>query len=108
MCRCCCATSSGRPRGRGRRDKFGDITLKREAHIAVLEIDRPPHNHVSVELMRDLADALDIIDVEKDMRVVVLCSAGKNFCAGADLTAPSGIANPGAGPGINALYVEAV
>jgi enoyl-CoA hydratase/carnithine racemase len=90
------------------KDKFGDITLRRENHIAVLEIDRPPHNHVSVELMRDLADALDIIDVEKDMRVTVLCSAGKNFCAGADLTAPSGIAHPGAGPGINALYVEAV
>jgi len=90
------------------KDKFGDITLRREAHIAVLEIDRPPHNHVSVELMRDLADALDIIDVEKDMRVTVLCSAGKNFCAGADLVSPSGIAHPGAGPGINALYVEAV
>jgi enoyl-CoA hydratase/carnithine racemase len=90
------------------KDTFGDITLKRENHIAVLEIDRPPHNHVSVELMRDLADVLDIIDVEKDMRVTVLCSAGKNFCAGADLTAPSGIAHPGAGPGINALYVEAV
>src|SRR6185312_6370081 len=90
------------------RDKFGDITLRRDNHIAVLEIDRPPHNHVSVELMRDLADALDIIDVEKDIRVTVLCSAGKNFCAGADLTAPSGIANPGAGPGINQLYVEAV
>ena len=90
------------------RDKFGDITLRRENHIAVLEIDRPPHNHVSVELMRDLADALDIIDVEKDMRVTLLCSAGKNFCAGADLVAPSGIAHPGAGPGINALYVEAV
>ncbi len=90
------------------KDKFGDITLKRENHIALLEIDRPPHNHVSVELMRDLADALDIIDVEKDMRVTVLCSAGKNFCAGADLVAPSGIASPGAGPGINALYVEAV
>jgi len=89
------------------KDKFGDITLKRTNHIAVLEIDRPPHNHVSVELMRDLADALDIIDVEKDMRVTVLCSAGKNFCAGADLVSPSGIANPGAGPGINQLYVEA-
>ncbi|HXC55898.1 MAG TPA: enoyl-CoA hydratase/isomerase family protein [Rhizomicrobium sp.] len=90
------------------RDTFGDVSLKRDGHIAVLEIDRPPHNHVSVELMRDLADALDIVDVEKEMRVTVLCSAGKNFCAGADLTAPTGIAHPGAGPGINALYVEAV
>jgi enoyl-CoA hydratase/carnithine racemase len=90
------------------KDKFGDIALRREGHIAVLEIDRPPHNHVSVELMHDLADALHLIDVERDLRVSLLCSAGKNFCAGADLVSPSGITNPGAGPGINALYVEAV
>jgi enoyl-CoA hydratase/carnithine racemase len=76
--------------------------------VAVLEIDRPPHNHVSVELMRDLADALHVIDVERELRATLLCSAGKNFCAGADLVSPSGITNPGAGPGINALYIEAV
>ncbi|MEJ1968957.1 MAG: enoyl-CoA hydratase/isomerase family protein [Rhizomicrobium sp.] len=87
------------------RDRFGDVALRSEGPVAVLQIDRPPHNHVSVELMRDLADALDIVDVERDLRVSVLCAAGKNFCAGADLTAPTGIA---AGPGINALYVEAV
>jgi enoyl-CoA hydratase/carnithine racemase len=90
------------------KDKYGDVSVRRDGHVAVVEIDRPPHNHVSVELMRDLADALDAIDGERELRVSVLCSAGKNFCAGADLVAPSGIANPGAGPGINALYVEAV
>jgi enoyl-CoA hydratase/carnithine racemase len=90
------------------KDKYGDVSVRRDGHVAVLEIDRPPHNHVSVELMRDLADALHLVDAARDLRASVLCSAGKNFCAGADLTAPSGIANPGAGPGINALYVEAV
>lgn len=90
------------------KNQFGEVSLKRDGHIAVLEINRPPNNHVTVELMRDLADALVVIDAERDLRASVLTSAGKAFCAGADLTAPAGIVNPGAGPGINALYVEAV
>src|SRR4029077_3110865 len=87
---------------------YGDVAFTREGHVALLEINRPPNNHVSVELMRDLADALNEIDAEIELRAVVLCSAGKPFCAGADLTQSTGIVNPGAGPGINALYVEAV
>ncbi len=45
-----------------------------------------------------------------ELRAIVLCTAGKVFCAGADLTAPaeSNIVSPNAGAGINALYVEAV
>jgi enoyl-CoA hydratase/carnithine racemase len=77
--------------------------------VAILEIDRPPHNHVSVELMRDLADALRVIDVEKNLRASVVCSAGKAFCAGADLVSPTGVANPDApSSGIGPLYEEAV
>ena len=87
-----------------------DITLTRHGHVAVLVIDRPPNNHVSVELIAELADRLEALDAERDCRAVVLASAGKVFCGGADLTAPSevSLSNPNAGPGINALYVEAV
>ena len=46
------------------KDQYGDVSLARDGHVAVLEIDRPPHNFVSVELMRDLADALEDIDAE--------------------------------------------
>ncbi len=88
--------------------KYGEVAMARDGHVALLHIDRPPNNHVTVELMRNLADALDDIDRDADLRVSVLTTAGKSFCAGADLTAPAGIVNPGAGPGINALYVEAV
>jgi enoyl-CoA hydratase/carnithine racemase len=87
--------------------QYGEVSVTRDGHVAVLEIDRPPNNHVSVELMRDLADALDDIDGEIDVRVSVLCSAGKPFCAGADLVAPTGIAGSGMS-GVNPLYVEAV
>ncbi|MDR3513167.1 MAG: enoyl-CoA hydratase/isomerase family protein [Caulobacteraceae bacterium] len=87
--------------------RYGDVSIAFDGHVAVLEIDRPPHNHVSVELMRDLADAFEALDAEPSCRALVLASAGKSFCAGADLTAPRGLAS-GEISQINPLYVEAV
>jgi enoyl-CoA hydratase/carnithine racemase len=89
------------------KDRYGEVSIAREGHVAILEIDRPPNNHVSVELMRELADALGDIDAEPALRASVLCSAGKAFCAGADLVAQTGIAGSGM-TGVNPLYVEAV
>ncbi len=89
------------------KDQYGDISLRRDGHVAVLEIDRPPHNFVSVEMMGDLADALEAIDGERDLRASVLASAGKAFCAGADLASPSGVGGEGMA-GINPLYAQAV
>ena len=87
---------------------YGDhLTVTLEGHVATVMIDRPPNNHVSVELMSDLADALENLDNSNNCRAVVLTSAGKAFCAGADLVAPDGIAGKGMG-GINALYDQAV
>jgi len=89
------------------KSQYGDVTVQSAHHVALLTIDRPPNNHVSVELMRDLADALDDIDAEIDLRASVLASAGKAFCAGADLVSPGGVGAAGM-QGINPLYVEAV
>jgi len=90
-------------------DRYGDISLIFDGYVAVLEIDRPPHNFLSVPLMRDLGDALEALDGDPQCRSVVLCSAGKNFSAGADfspnerveiLTTVTGQTNP--------LYAQAV
>ena len=84
-----------------------EITVEKTGHIAVVTIDRPPNNHVSVPLMRDLADLLEKIDGDETVRAVVLASAGKAFCAGADLVAPDGVGGSGMN-GINDLYTQAV
>lgn len=60
------------------------ITVAADGHVATITLDRPANNHVSVGLMRDLADALDAIDQDPDLRCSVLQTAGKAFCAGAD------------------------
>src|SRR5260221_10213398 len=85
------------------KEHYGDISVRRDDSVAVLEIDRPPHNFVSVELMRDLADALEDIDGELSLRASVLGAAGKSFCAGADLASPTGVGGEGMA-GVKPLY----
>ena len=87
--------------------QFGDISVTPDGAVAVLEINRPPNNHVSVEMMRDLADAFEALDADPACRALVLASAGKVFCGGADLHAPSGIAT-GNFDEVNPLYTQAV
>jgi enoyl-CoA hydratase/carnithine racemase len=89
------------------RERYGDISLDWRGHVAVLEMHRPPNNHVDVEMLRALADALRDLDADTRCRAVVLASEGKNFCGGADLAAPRGVAS-GDGAGINPFYQEAV
>jgi enoyl-CoA hydratase/carnithine racemase len=72
------------------RATYGDVRASAEGHVAVLEIDRPPNNHVTVDLISDLADALEDVDARADLRAVLLCTAGKVFCGGADLVTPPG------------------
>jgi enoyl-CoA hydratase/carnithine racemase len=87
---------------------FGDhVSVEIQGHVAVVTIDKPTNNHVSVELMRDLADALEAADGERELRASVLQAAGKNFCAGADFQTPGDAVASGMG-GISALYVQAV
>ncbi|HEV2364841.1 MAG TPA: enoyl-CoA hydratase/isomerase family protein [Caulobacteraceae bacterium] len=88
-------------------ERYGEVGCERHGHVAALTIDRPPVNFISVELVRNLADALAEADADKDVRAVVLAAAGKTFCAGADLASPAGVGGQGM-QGINPLYVECV
>jgi enoyl-CoA hydratase/carnithine racemase len=83
------------------------VSVARDGHVAVVVIDRPPNNHVSVELMRGLADTLETLDARRDCRAVVLASEGRVFCGGADLVAPDGVGASGMS-GVAALYDQAV
>jgi enoyl-CoA hydratase/carnithine racemase len=88
-------------------ERHGSITVEREDHIAIVEIHRPPHNYASIPVMRELADVLEGIDLDAQIRCCVLATEGKSFCAGADFSSPTDIAQPGS-EGTRQLYVEAV
>jgi enoyl-CoA hydratase/carnithine racemase len=89
------------------KSQYGVVSVQTANHVALLTYDRPPNNHVSVEGMRDIADALHDADADRDVRATVLTTAGRVFCAGADLVNPGGVGAEGMS-GINPLYVEAV
>ena len=73
----------------------------REDHVAVVEFDRPPHNYFDAALIEQIADAYDALDDDRACRAIVLCSAGKHFCAGANFAAK----NPAEG---GHLYEQAI
>lgn len=73
----------------------------RDDHVAVVEFDRPPHNYFDASLIEQIADAYDALDDDQACRAIVLCSAGKHFCAGANFAAK----NPAEG---GHLYEQAI
>ena len=69
-------------------------------HVALVEFSRPPHNYFDATLIEAIADAYEQLERSGSCRAIVLCSEGKNFCAGANFAGP----NPAEGP----LYEHAV
>ncbi|MGH7040558.1 MAG: enoyl-CoA hydratase/isomerase family protein, partial [Acetobacteraceae bacterium] len=85
------------------------IAVSLKGMVAEIEIRNPPNNHINVAMAAELGEALERLDTQPDFRTVVLCSAGKHFCAGADLV--SRIASGGGDPaeqGGRHLYKEAI
>jgi enoyl-CoA hydratase/carnithine racemase len=64
-----------------------DLNVEHHGHVALVEIDRPPNNFFDVALIEGLADVFEELDAEPEVRALVLASAGKHFCAGANFGA---------------------
>src|SRR5436309_8973208 len=69
-------------------------------HVSFVEFRRPPHIYFDDTLIEAIADAYEQLDRSGSCRAIVLCSEGKNFCAGANFGGP----NPAEGD----LYEHAV
>src|SRR5271165_411964 len=63
-------------------------------YVATLEFSRPPSNYFSPGLIRQIADACDELAADVRCRAIVLCSAGRVFCAGADFADEHAIGTP--------------
>lgn len=63
-----------------------DLSVSVTESLAMVEIRRPPSNFFDEHLIGALVDALVGLDEDPECRVLVLCSAGKHFCAGANFS----------------------
>lgn len=92
---------------------FKDIGIERHAHVALIDIRRPPHNFFDVALIQEIAGALEALDGDITCRAVVLAAQGKSFCAGANFGDGSTLDKAGQRPGelnreaaVQHLYLE--
>ena len=62
------------------------ITTTVESGVAVLTLDNPPLNLVTLELTRRLHGELDRLAADENVRVLIVTGAGERaFCAGSDI-----------------------
>ena len=87
-------------------DSSSALRYEQRADTVWLTLNRPEAmNALSEVLCDELAEAIDRIGRDRDVRVVVLTGAGKAFCAGADLKGvfEGGSAAPGTEDPLNAF-----
>lgn len=62
------------------------VTVTRDGAVAIVELNRPRRlNAISTDLTPALHDALASAEADDDVRAILLCGAGRAFCAGDDL-----------------------
>jgi len=65
---------------------YETILLKIEGKIATITLNRPPMNPLNSDIFRDIVEAVREIEADKNVKVIVLNSAGdRAFAAGADV-----------------------
>ncbi|MCK4468692.1 MAG: enoyl-CoA hydratase/isomerase family protein [Desulfobacterales bacterium] len=66
---------------------FNSIIVDKENHVGIITLNRPDQlNTFSSELAVELNDALNQLENEKNIRVLVIKGAGKSFCVGIDVS----------------------
>jgi enoyl-CoA hydratase len=65
---------------------FENIIVKKDAPVAIITLNRPAQlNALSYGLVKDLSSAMQALDQDDDVRVMILTGGEKFFAAGADI-----------------------
>jgi len=74
---------------------YKTIILEKKDHIATITLNRPERlNAFTAELSSELGRALDAVDQDEDVRVLIITGAGRAFCAGEDVKERPGETTP--------------
>jgi len=61
------------------------LHVERDGTVALLVMQRPPHNMLSHDQIGEIADAALDLAADTSIRCLVLAADGRSFCAGADI-----------------------
>ncbi len=65
---------------------YQSIILEKKENVAILTLNRPDRlNALSPQMTQELIQALEEIDADEQVRVLVITGAGRGFCSGADV-----------------------
>ena len=68
--------------------QYKNILIEKKNHIATLTLNRPEKlNAINLELKNELYQALDELEADGDVRVVIMAGAGRAFSSGRDRSA---------------------
>jgi len=84
-----------------------NVNSRREGHVGVVELDAPPHNYFSLNMLKAINACLENFENDQKVRSVILCANGRSFCAGADLNSGESKQKRRHKSEINPLYQEA-
>jgi len=63
------------------------LDLDEEKAVATLTINRPHRaNSLNVDCYAEMSRALDVMESKEEIKCIVITGAGRNFCAGADIS----------------------
>ena len=67
--------------------EFETILYEVDDRVATITLNRPERlNAFNSQMLRDVMDAIDLVDADDDVRAVIFTGAGRGYCAGADLS----------------------
>jgi enoyl-CoA hydratase/3-hydroxyacyl-CoA dehydrogenase len=68
--------------------EFVKLKIDRENKIATLLLSRPQRaNALNITFLNEICDAVAVLEKDRDVRCIIITGEGRNFCAGADLSA---------------------
>ncbi|HTU34791.1 MAG TPA: enoyl-CoA hydratase/isomerase family protein [Candidatus Acidoferrum sp.] len=68
-----------------RPEDFQHVKFRVEGPVARLTLDRPEHNLLNERMLAEIAAGINSVGERRDVKLIVLDSAGKEFCGGIEL-----------------------
>jgi enoyl-CoA hydratase len=66
--------------------EFKNLNFKKDGNIGILSINRPDAlNALNSEVLRELNEAVDVIENDADIHILIITGEGRAFVAGADI-----------------------